>query len=179
MFWKGEMLFYFLQVLSKMTRPQECPTGTKFKVINILEYLNAELQSLTENHSSFLKFTLELYTRGNCLSLNEFGVAGGHFSAGGGQGLGLSTTGKKGKRQKCVGMQWSSWFVVVIVVQSPSCVWLCNPMDHSMPGFPAPHHIPEFAQVLVHGISDAIQLSHPLSPSSPSPFNLSQHQGLC
>ena len=81
------MLFYFLQVLSKMTRPQECPTGTKFKVINILEYLNAELQSLTENHSSFLKFTLELYTRGNCLSLNEFGVAGGHFSAGGGQGL--------------------------------------------------------------------------------------------
>ena len=28
------------------------------------------------------------------------------------------------------------------------------------------------------GIGDAIQPSHPLSPSSPSDFNLSQHQGL-
>ena len=30
----------------------------------------------------------------------------------------------------------------------------------------------------VHCIGDAIQPSHPLSPSSPSAFNLSQHQGL-
>ena len=100
-------------------------------------------------------------------------------SSGGGQGLGLSSTGQKGKRQKCVGMQWSSCFVVVIVVQLPSWVWLWNPMDHSTPGFPDPHHIPEFAQVHVRWISDAIQPFHPLSPSSPSPFNLCQHQGLC
>ena len=46
-----------------------------------------------------------------------------------------------------------------------------------MPSFPVPHHLPEFAQVHVHGISDAIQPSHPLSPSSPSAFNLFQHQG--
>ena len=26
----------------------------------------------------------------------------------------------------------------------------CNPMDCSMPGFPVPHHLPEFAQVHVH-----------------------------
>ena len=25
-------------------------------------------------------------------------------------------------------------------------VWLCDPMDWSMPGFPVPHYIPEFAQ---------------------------------
>ena len=43
---------------------------------------------------------------------------------------------------------------------------------------PVPHHLLEFAQVYVHLINDAIPSSHPLSPSSPSAFNLSQHQGL-
>ena len=31
------------------------------------------------------------------------------------------------------------------------------PMDFSMPGFPALHHLPEFAQIHVHWIYDAIQ----------------------
>ena len=47
-----------------------------------------------------------------------------------------------------------------------------------MPGLPVLCHLPEFAQVLVHYIIDAIQPSHPLSPSSPSAFNLAQHQDL-
>ena len=46
---------------------------------------------------------------------------------------------------------------------------LCNPMDHSTPGFPVPHHLLEFVQTHVHWISDAIQPSHLLSPSSPLP----------
>ena len=46
-----------------------------------------------------------------------------------------------------------------------------------MPGLPIPHHLLEFAQILVHCIGDAIQLSHPLMSSS-SALNLSQHQGL-
>ena len=49
-------------------------------------------------------------------------------------------------------------------------------MDCSMPGFPVSHYLPEFAQVHVHCIGDAIQTSNPLLPSSPSAFNLSQHQ---
>ena len=49
----------------------------------------------------------------------------------------------------------------------------CNPMDCSMPGFPVPHHLPEFAQVHVHWIGDAIKPSYPLSPSS-SAFNIFQ-----
>ena len=53
-----------------------------------------------------------------------------------------------------------------------------EPMNCSMPGLPVPHYLPEFAQVHVHCISDAIQLSHPLMPSSPSTLNLFQHQGL-
>ena len=57
-----------------------------------------------------------------------------------------------------------------------SCPTLCEPMDCSMPGFPVLHHLPEFAQIHVHWVSDAIQPS--LSPSSPLALNLSQHQGL-
>ena len=38
-------------------------------------------------------------------------------------------------------------------------------------GFPVPHHLPEFAQVHVHSISDAIQPSHLLMPSSLLPWN--------
>ena len=59
-----------------------------------------------------------------------------------------------------------------------SCLTLCNPMNHSMPGLPVHHQLPESTQNHVHWVSDAIQLSHPLSsPSSPA-LNLSQHQGL-
>ena len=45
-----------------------------------------------------------------------------------------------------------------IVVQSPSCVWLCDPMDCSTPGFPVLHYLLEFASLLIHvrWISDAI-----------------------
>ena len=54
---------------------------------------------------------------------------------------------------------------------------LRDPTDCRMPGFPVLHHLPKFVQVHVHCTGDAIQPSHPLSPSSPSAFNLSQHQG--
>ena len=47
-------------------------------------------------------------------------------------------------------------------------------MDCSMPGLPV--HLLEFAQVHVHLIHHAIQLSHPLLASYPSAFTLSQHQ---
>ena len=43
-----------------------------------------------------------------------------------------------------------------------------------LPGLPVPPYFPEFAQVHVHWVGDAIQPSHPLLPSSPFAFNLSQ-----
>ena len=58
------------------------------------------------------------------------------------------------------------------------CQTLCDPIDCSMPEFPVHHQLPELTQTHVHQASDAIQLSHPLSSSSPLAFNLSQHQGL-
>ena len=59
-----------------------------------------------------------------------------------------------------------------------SCPTFCDPMNCNTPGFPVLHCLPEFAQTHVHWVSDAIQLSHPLSPPSPLILNLFQHQGL-
>ena len=58
-----------------------------------------------------------------------------------------------------------------------SCPTLCNPMNHSMPGLPVHHQLPEFTQTHVHRVSDAIQPFHPLSSPSPPAPNPSQHQG--
>ena len=59
-----------------------------------------------------------------------------------------------------------------------SCPTLCNPMNRSTPGLPVHHQLPEFTQIHVHRVSDAIQPSHPLSSPSPPVPNHSQHQGL-
>ena len=45
---------------------------------------------------------------------------------------------------------------VLVVGQFLSPVWLCNHMDSSMPGFPVLHYLPEFAQIHVHWVGDAI-----------------------
>ena len=59
-----------------------------------------------------------------------------------------------------------------------SCPTLCDPMNRSTPGLPVHHQLPEFTQIHVHGVGDAIQPFHPLlSPSPPAP-NPSQHQSL-
>ena len=51
-------------------------------------------------------------------------------------------------------------------------------VDCSTPGLPVHHQFPEFTQVHVHWVGDAIQPSNPpLSPSPPA-FNFSQHQDL-
>ena len=55
---------------------------------------------------------------------------------------------------------------------------MSDSLDCNYPNFPVFHHLPEFAQILVHWVSDAIQSSHPLSSPFPPAISLSQHQGL-
>ena len=72
--------------------------------------------------------------------------------------------------QKNISVQFSS-----VTQSSPT---LCDPMNHSTPGLPVHHQLPEFTQTHAHRVGDAIQPSHPLwSPSPPAP-NPSQHQRL-
>ena len=64
----------------------------------------------------------------------------------------------------------SNYFFIFIIYCSvqfssfaQSCPTLCDPMNHSTPGLPVHHQLPEFTQTHVHQIDDAIQPSHPLS----------------
>ena len=59
-----------------------------------------------------------------------------------------------------------------------SCPTLCDPMNRSTPGLPVHHQLPEFTEIHVHRVSDAIQPSYPLSSPSSPVSNPSQHQGL-
>ena len=73
------------------------------------------------------------------------------------------------------------WYLIniVVAIQLLSRVqFFATPMDCSMPGLPVHHQLPELAQTHVHRVSDAIQPSHPLSPSSSPTLSLSQHLGL-
>ena len=54
-------------------------------------------------------------------------------------------------------------YVLLLFFSSQSCLTLCHPMDHSMPGFPVLHHLPELAQTHVLWVGDAVWPSHPFS----------------
>ena len=58
------------------------------------------------------------------------------------------------------------------------CLTLCDPMNCSTSGLPVHHQLLESTQIHVHCVGDAIQPSHPLSPSPPA-LNLSQQSALC
>ena len=60
-------------------------------------------------------------------------------------------------------IQGYSYLVNLFVVQSLSHVQLWDSIYCSTPGFPVLHYLPEFTQVHVHWVSDAILPSHPLS----------------
>ena len=66
--------------------------------------------------------------------------------------------------QKIVSFQFSS------VTQS--CPSLCDSMNCCTPGLPVHHQLPEFTQIHVHWIGDAIQTSHPVVPFSSCPQSL-------
>ena len=74
------------------------------------------------------------------------------------------------RKQRFLEVQFSS--------AAQSCPTLCNPMNCSTPGLPVHHQLPEFTQIHVHRVSDAIQPSHPQSSPSPPAPNPSQHQSL-
>ena len=81
------------------------------------------------------------------------------------------------------------FFAVVIIFQfssvAQSCPTLCDPMNHSTPGLPVHHQLPEFTQTHVHQVGDAIQhliLCRPLlllPPIPPSIRVFSNESTLC
>ena len=85
--------------------------------------------------------------------------------------------------------QMSTREALKMVVQfssvTQSCPALCDPMNRSTPGLPVHYQLLDFTQIHVHGVSDAIQPSHPLSspllisPIPPSIRIFSNESTLC
>ena len=67
---------------------------------------------------------------------------------------------------------WSEF----VVIQSLSCLTLCDPRDLSTLDFPVLHYLLELAQTHIHWLGDAVQPSHPLPPPFLPALSLSQHQ---
>ena len=67
---------------------------------------------------------------------------------------------------------------MLLLFSHPAVSDSLDPVAYSTPGLPVPHHLWKSSQVHVHCITDAIQPSHPLLPSSLPALNLCQHQGL-
>ena len=68
-----------------------------------------------------------------------------------------------------VGVEFHYGLNLLQSVQSLSCVWLCDPMDCSMPDFLIHYQLAELTQTHVHWVGDAIQPSHPVIPFSSPP----------
>ena len=137
----------------------------------------------------------------NFSSISTASLLGGQDCSGDGSSLSLQSPGLHTVGTQCV--QYCLYFSAYwsrkgwqrergsTMCTSPSPVWiqitcflvaksyptLCDPMDCSTPGFAVLHRFPEFAQIHVHWVGDAIQTSHPLLPPSPA-LNRSLHQGL-
>ena len=77
--------------------------------------------------------------------------------------------------------EYTSYFIfrgIVLCSVTKSCPTLCYPMNWNMGDFPVLYYLLEFSQTHAHFVGDAIQPSYPISPPSPPPLNVSQHQGL-
>ena len=80
---------------------------------------------------------------------------------------------------------WSITVCQSVSSVTQSCPTLCEPMNHSTPGLPVHHKLPEFTQIHVHRVGDAIQPSHPLlsllllPPIPPSIRIFSNESTLC
>ena len=102
------------------------------------------------------------------------------FPALAGRFLPTAPPGKQRRYKQCGNERWKIPMCDSVHLSSvtQSYPTLCDPMNHSMPGLPVHHQLPEFTQTHVHRVGDAIQPSHPLSAASPPVPNPSQHQGL-
>ena len=69
-------------------------------------------------------------------------------------------------------ISFTIWSSLQFSSVAQSCPTLCDLMNCSTPGLPVHHQLPEFTQINIHRVSDAIQPSHPVVPFSFCPQSL-------
>ena len=65
--------------------------------------------------------------------------------------------------QLVLDIHWAKWLPYASAQFSSVtqlCPTLCDPMNRSTPGLPVHHQLPEFTQIHVHRVSDAIYAYH-------------------
>ena len=67
--------------------------------------------------------------------------------------------------------------ILRLLLVTDACSSLCDHVSCSTPAFPRRYCLLKSSPTHVHWAADTIQPSHPLLPSSPFSFHLSQHQG--
>ena len=73
--------------------------------------------------------------------------------------IGRTQTKKKRRHKDILNIKQKLWDLCLSVqfsLVTRSCPTLCNPMNRSTPGLPVHHQLPEFTQIRVHWVSDAI-----------------------
>ena len=78
----------------------------------------------------------------------------------------------------CVILSFLDCLHVWLLFFAKSCPTLCDPMNCSIPRSSVLHYFLELAQIHICWVGDTISPPHPLPPSPPFAFSLSQHQGL-
>ena len=72
-----------------------------------------------------------------------------------------------GKVFSSISLMLLYFFIILLPCSAPkSSLILCDPMNCSTPGFPVLHYLPQFAQIHVCWINNAIWPSHPLPHTS-------------
>ena len=72
-------------------------------------------------------------------------------------------------------MSGKGWSVQSVSSVTQLCPTLCDPMNHSTPGLPVHHQLPEFTQTHVHQVGDVVPFSScPQSLPASGSFLMSQ-----
>ena len=140
---------------------------------NLVQFLDQDktLEKRSATHSSILGFPGGSAGKESACSVGDPGATPGlGRSPGEGNGNPLQYSCLENPMDRGASVQFSSF--------TQSCPTLCDPMNHSTPGLPVHHHLPEFIQTHIHRVGDAIQPSHSLSSPSPPAPNPSQNQSL-
>ena len=163
--WQNHSLWHENEENFPGRESEDClPYVRRILMSQFMEILSLETNGKKKSKTGTKKWEMELKYK----SLNAYHIVPSKFTR---QVLSLHSMKLRPRRVKELDQ-------VQLSSVAQSCLTLCDSMNHSTPGLPVHHQLPESTQTHIHWVGDAIQPSHPLSSPSPPALNLAQHQGI-